>query len=99
MNTPRPSHDQRWEKLVNQARADFGPPIDLPALLLAVCPAPSVSHDGWLAEFSDLFSTRRTVPACLVGASALVLMAAWQIWTFWQALPWAEFILINGGGS
>ena len=63
MKTPPSDPDSRWEKLVQQARADVGPATDLPALLRAVRNAPVASRGGgWAAEFTALIAFGRAFP-------------------------------------
>lgn len=97
MKTPDP--DARWETLLRQARADAGPPADLPALLRAVRSARLPARAGWIADFSALFATRRAIPACLAAAGAFALFSSWQIWDLWQALPWAQLLAVTTGGA
>ena len=102
MNTPhpdsRPDPDSRWEKLVARARDDAPPPVDLAALRQAVRAATFAPHAGWAEEFLGLFSARPVFSACLAGAAAFALVATWQVWDLWQALPWAEWLMETGGG-
>lgn len=99
MKTPRPDPDVRWETLLRQARADAGPPTDLTALLRVVRSAELPDRPGWMSDFTALFAPRGALPACLGGACAFALFASWQIWSFWQALPWAQLLAITTGGA
>jgi hypothetical protein len=100
MKTSPSDSDPNWEKLLRQARADVGPPADVPALLRAVRHAPPATRTGWAADFSALFATSRVITSCLAGASAFALVATWHVWDSWQALPWAQLLDTTvGGGS
>lgn len=102
MKTPRPESDLRWEKLLQQARADVGPPADLNALLRVVRAAPSPAsveeRAGWAAEFFALVNAARLVPLCLGGTAAIASVVTWQVWEWWEALPWAQLLMDATGG-
>jgi hypothetical protein len=99
MKTPPSNPDSHWENLVQQARADVGPPADLAALLRTVRQAPVAPREGWAAEFTALFAFGRIIPTCLAGAGACAMIASWQAWDSWQALPWAQLLTTATGGS
>ena len=92
-----PDPEFRWEKLIAQARADVGPPVDLPALLRAVRETSPPDHNGWAAEFATL-ATGRAISGCLAGTCAFAALASWQAWETWQALPWAQWLATTTGG-
>lgn len=99
MKTPRSDDPaDRWATLLRQARADAGPPADLPALLRAVRSAEFPDRTGWLTDFAALFAPGRTVSACLATGGAFALFTSWQIWDIWQTLPWAELLAATTGG-
>ncbi len=102
MKTPRSDSDLRWEKLLQQARAEVGPPADLDALLRVVraapSPAPVEEGAGWAAEFFALVGAARIVPLCLGGTAVVASFATWQVREWWEALPWAQLILDTTGG-
>lgn len=97
MNSPPPSPQDRWNDLVQRARADAPPPVDLAATLRAVRTATS-QPSGWLADFAALFATRAALRTCLLGTAAFAAMATWQVWTFWDALPWVQLMSPTVGG-
>lgn len=100
MKTPRFDSDDAWRKLLERARADATPPVNVPALLRAVREARPTPRVGWAAELATMFAAHRVVPACLAAASAMALLTAWQVWEWWHALPWAQLITdATGGGS
>lgn len=94
-----PRTDERWEKLLQQARADVPPPVDEAALLRTVRAAVEETRRraGWAAEFYAVFGSAGVVRACLGGASVLGAVTAWQVWSLWQTLPWAQLALGRGG--
>lgn len=91
--------EKRWEDLVAQARADVGPSVDVPELLRAVRGAAREARTSWAAEFSALFSAGRVVQTCMAGAVAIAALTTWQVWEWWQALPWAQWLVPPGGGA
>jgi hypothetical protein len=93
-----PDSEIRWKKLVARAKADVGPPADLPALLRAVREASPVAQAGWAGEFSALFASGRFLSGCLAGTFACALFASWQVWESWQALPWGQWLVTTTGG-
>lgn len=95
--THSPSED-RWQDLVQRARSDAPPPVDTSALLRAVRAAADEPQAGWLAEFALLFGRRGAMAGCLAGAAAFALVATWQAWDLWQALPWAQMVATTTGG-
>jgi hypothetical protein len=95
---PSPESAARWKKLLAQARADAPPPVDVAALRRVVREAAVAPRAGWADEFFALFSARPVFSACLAGAGALALVATWQMWDLWQALPWAAWAMETGGG-
>jgi hypothetical protein len=100
MNMSSENPDSRWEKLLRLARFDAGPPADLAALLRVVRQAPVAERAGWFTDFVALFSSDRALAGCVAGAGAFALVAAWQIWDVWQAVPWAQLLdAATGGGS
>lgn len=99
MKTPPDNSKPQWENLLQKARADLAPPVDLPALLRAVRQAPVARRESWGEEFSALFSSGRIIPACFAGAAALALIATWQAWDAWQALPWVQLLDGSLGGA
>lgn len=100
MKIPPSNFDSDWEKLLQRARTDVGPPADAAALLRAVRSAPGEFRGGWLAEFSALFSSGRVVSGCLAAAAAFAVVASWQVWDAWQDVPWAQMLdSATGGGS
>jgi hypothetical protein len=99
MKKPSSDSDPHWESLLLQARTDIAPPVDMPALLRAVRTAPLAQREDWASEFSALFSSGRFIPACLTGAAAFALIATWQVWDSWQALPWVQLLDVTTGGS
>lgn len=99
MKSPRTPSDLRWEKLLARARNDTSPPADLPALLHAIRHASVAPREGWAAEFFAVFAAGHIVSACLAGAGVFASITAWQVWTWWQMLPWAEFLAVTGGGA
>jgi hypothetical protein len=100
MKIPPANSDSRWEKLLRAARADAGPPADVPALLRAVRQASLGARASWTAEFTALFASGRVIAGCLAGASAFVLVASWHAWDAWQTVPWAQLLdAATGGGS
>jgi hypothetical protein len=100
MKNPPPDSDDRWEKLVQRARADVGPTADLDASLRVIRQFQiATAPKGWAAEFSHLFSSGPVIPACLAGAAAFALIATWQAWDSWQTLPWVQLLDSAMGGS
>ena len=98
MNTS-PDPDSRWENLLRQAKADVGPSTDVAALLRAVRLEPMAQPRGWAEDFAALFASTRVIPGCLAGASAFALVATWQVWDSWQALPWVQLLDAAAGGA
>lgn len=99
MKIPRSNSDSRWEQLIRRAQADVAPLADVPALLRALDQAQQSPVESWREEFAGLFSTGRAIPACLAGAVAAAVLTTWQVWTLWQALPWAQLLTIAVGGA
>lgn len=99
MKNPRSNSDQRWERLLRDARGDVGPAANVPALLHVVREAASRTPQGWTAEFFAFFGSWRVVSGCLAGTSAVALVATWQIWDTWQAVPWAQLLASSIGGA
>ncbi|MBI5382613.1 MAG: hypothetical protein HZA31_11990 [Opitutae bacterium] len=96
MKTP-PDPESAWTRLLAQARADTPPPLDQAALLRAVRSEPLPTSATWSDDFLGLFAPQRVLPACLAGTGALALFASWEIWSVWQALPWAQLLVTTGG--
>ena len=91
--------------MLQQARADVGPPADLDALLRVVraapapvVPAPAEESGSWAEEFFALVGAARIVPLCLGGTAAIASFATWQVWEWWEALPWAQLVMDTTGG-
>ncbi len=97
MNSSPPSPHDRWNALVSRARADAPPPLDLSATLRAVRAA-APDSTGWLADFTALFATRSAVRTCLLATAAFAVVATWQMWNFWETLPWIQLIAPTSGG-
>ena len=100
---PPDSHDPAWHDLVQRARHDSPPPVNLPALLHAVReahsaqPAPATSRSTWTEDFAALFVLRRALAFCLTGAAAGLAFTVWQAWEVSQALAWADLLSGLGG--
>lgn len=99
MNTPESDSDQRWDDLVRRARADVSPPGNVAAALRAVRDAAGQPRPGWFGDFSALFATARAIPACFALAAVVTLSAAWQAWSLWEAIPWAQMVASTTGGA
>lgn len=97
MNSSPPSPHDRWNDLIQRARTDAPPPIDLSATLRAVRAAAS-QPPSWLEDFAALFATRSALRICLLGAAAFATLATWQVWNFSEALPWVQLISPTVGG-
>ena len=99
MKTPPSNSDPQWENLLNRAKADLAPPVDLAALLHAVRQAPAASRANWAEEFRALFATSRFIPGCFAAAAAFALVASWQAWESLQDVPWVQLIDSTIGGA
>lgn len=95
MNTP----ESDWLKRVEAARADRGPAPDMEGLLRAVRAAADEPRTGWAAEIRAVFAHDRLGRICLIGATAFIAVASWQVWSFDQALPWAQLLVDSAGGA
>lgn len=97
MKTPRSRSNDAWEKLVQQARSDVAPAVDVAAVRRVVRGAALESPSaGWMVELSRLFAARGVMRACLGGAGACAVLTTWQVWEMWQVLPWAEMLSTGG---
>lgn len=99
MKTPGSDSEQRWEKLVQQARADAGPPANLEAVVRAVHSAQWGPPEGWGADLHALLAASRIIPFCLAGIAASGAFALWEVWDWWDTLPWAQFLAATAGGG
>ena len=99
MKTPPSNSDPQWENLLNRAKADVAPPVDLTALLRVVRQAPAASRENWADEFCALFGTSRFIPGCLAAAAGFGLVASWQAWESLQDVPWVQLIDTTIGGA
>jgi hypothetical protein len=94
----KPDPETPWQKLVARAREDASPPIDRAALHRAVREFAPQTADGGAADFLAGMATRRVLSGCLAGAGACAVLASWQAWETWQALPWAQWLATTTGG-
>ena len=98
MKTPRSDDNERWEQLVQQARADTPPPVNLSALLCVVNAAAASSPLTWIDEFLSTFAFGRAVSVCVGGIGTLLLFTSWQVWDCWHSLAWAQLLVPPPGG-
>ena len=88
-----------WEQLVNRARCDRAPGIDVNAVLRRVREEPlPAMRATWFSAFSLVFANPRGLTACLAGAMGAAAVLAWQLQDLWEAVSWAA-LLTSGGGA
>jgi len=98
-----PEQPDPWSRLVDRARRDEPPAIDIDALLRVTRAAHAevghVPDANWLADFSALFCTPRMISACLLLTVTCSALSAWRCWSLWQDVsPWAELVNDTLGG-
>ena len=99
MNTPgsNPDPSSRWDKLLNTARADAAPPVDVAALQRVVRNAELPARATWADEFVALFASRRALPAFAAATLIVATLTTWEVADLWAVLPWAQLLASTGG--
>lgn len=99
MNTPgsNPDPGSRWDKLLNTARSDVPPAVDVAALQRAVRDAELPARTTWADEFIALFASRRALPAFAAATLVVATLTTWEMVDLWAVLPWAQLLASTGG--
>ncbi len=102
MNTLPDPGDSRWEDLLDRARKDRPAPVDLAALQRQVrheARRLATARRAVALDWTALLPFRSVVSSCLAGTCAFTLIASWQVWQWWQVLPWAQLLVASSGGD
>ena len=102
MNTPPDPGDSRWNDLLARARKDQPAPVDLAALQRGVnleARRLATARRTVAPDWTALLPFRSLVSSCLAGTCAFTLIASWQVWQWWQVLPWAQLLVASSGGD